>query len=509
MSWFSPIPQTQFDSYNAAHLLWRAGFGGTWEDAVSLAQVGLKGAVDKLVDFPGAKETAPPDFVTPPESDAAFQQRIRGLDKEARSSERQKREEGERGKITDLKFWWLTRMLTTEHPLEEKMTLFWHSHFASSFNEKIEACYPMWLQNDMFRRNALAPFPVLLGKVIRDPAMLVWLDNAESRGGRPNENFARELMELFTLGVGNYGENDVKAAARSLTGYTIDRETWTFHFNPEWHDAGQKTYLGQTGAWDGDDVVRIITSQQASARFMARKYLEFFVYQNPEPDLLETAAALYRDSAPGPFLHALFESEVFYSAKAKDSIVKSPVVLAIGALKAMRVPVPEKEVLADALRLMGQDLFFPPDVNGWPGGMAWINSNMLLVRYNFANFLLNGVSPGEFKMFNRKAAAPGERRREFVEHQRDSSVLEWNPREQLRELGADRGMMTTADVVDYYIREFLQRRMPAEVHQQLEDFLETDAAGGHRSFSLDDSNFDERIRGLVHLIMSSPDYQLC
>lgn len=505
MSWFSPIPQARFDSYAAAHLLWRAGFGGTWEEAEALGRLGLKNAVDKLVDFPAAEATPEPDFVALPEAVE------NGLTKAARASAFKKIREEEGDQIKDLKFWWLSRMLTTARPLEEKMTLFWHSHFASSFNEKIQACYPMWVQNETFRQHALAPFPVLLGKVIRDPAMLVWLDNAESRGERPNENFARELMELFTLGVGNYGESDVKAGARSLTGYTVDRGTWTFHFQPDWHDAGEKTYLKQTGAWNGDDVVRILTGQEACARFMARKYLEFFVYQNPEPDLLDAAAALYRSvgCAPKPFLHALFQSEVFYSAKAMDAIVKSPVVLAIGALKAMRVPVPEKEVLADALRLMGQDLFFPPDVNGWPGGMAWINSNMLLMRYNFANFLLNGVSVGDFKMFNRKTAAQGERRREFVEHQRDDDVIAWKPRAQLRELGVDRGMMTTANVVDYYIRDFLQRKMPTDLHRQFEDFLETDAAGGHRSFSMEDSNFDERVRGLAHLIMSSPDYQLC
>ena len=458
---------------------------------MALSRLGLAAAVDSLVNLP-ERATPAPDFATLPESPT-----------------NPNRWQDEHDKIRDLKFWWLSRMLTTDRPLEEKMTLFWHSHFASSFNEKIEACYPMWVQNDMFRRNALAPFPVLLSKVIRDPAMLVWLDNAESRGGRPNENFARELMELFTLGVGNYTENDVKAAARSLTGYTVNRETWTFRFDASGHDPGEKTYLKQTGAWDGDDVVRIITSQEASARFMARKFLEFFVYQNPEPDLLDAAAKLYAANPPKEFFRTLFQSEVFHSPKARDSIVKSPVVLAIGALKAMHLPVPAKEVLADALRLMGQDLFFPPDVNGWPGGMAWINSNMLLMRYNFANFLLNGVSVSDFKTFNRKIAATGQRRREFVEKQRDPDALEWKPREQLRQLGVDRGMMTTADVVDYYICEFLQRKMPPDLHHQFEDFLETDAAGGHRSFSMNDSNFDERVRGLAHLIMSSPDYQLC
>ena len=511
MSWFSPLQPSRFDPYKAAHLLSRAGFGGTWEEVTQLSKLGLDGAVGKLVDFSPAAESPPPEFAILPESDAAFYRRIKGLDEQSRARQGELRRQGEQQKITDLKFWWLSRMMNAGRPLEEKMTLFWHSHFASSFREKIETCYPMWRQNDMFRRHALAPFPEMLQQVIRDPAMLVWLDNAQSRKGHPNENFARESMELFTMGVGNYSEDDVKASARSLTGNTVDRETWTFRFNPDIHDDGQKTYLGKTGAWNGDDVVRIICAQDATGRFMARKFLEYFVYLNPEPDLVTAAAELYRSHGYNlqPFTRTLFKSELFYSRKASESVVKSPVMLTIGALKSMGVPVPAKEVLTDALRLMGQDLFFPPDVNGWPGGMSWINSNMLLVRYNFANFLLNGVSPDQFKVFNRKTAGSGLRRREFIQGQRESKPVDWSPRQQLKALGADRNMMNTADVVDYYVRQFLQRPIPRELNQKFVDFLETDASGGHRSFSLQDSNFDERVRGLVHLIMSSPDYQLC
>jgi hypothetical protein len=508
---FAPLPEAEFDAYKAAHLLWRAGFGGTSQEAETLAAGGLKEAIQKLVHLsPSGEAERPRCAALPEEDERSFHRRIRDLPEPERGQAAAERRKAERQKITDLRFWWLNRMLTTQRPLEEKLSLFWHSHFASSFEEKIEHAYPMWQQNEMFRRHAFAPFPDLMRQVIRDPAMLVWLDNAQSHRGRPNENFARELMELFSTGVGAYTEEDVKEAARALTGWSVNRESWTFVKREEAHDDGAKTFLGQNGDWDGDDVVRIICEQPATGRFMARKFIEFFVLPNPEPELVEAAAKIYRANGYNHrlFLHTLFSSQLFYSARSMNGIVKSPVVLTIGALKSMRVPVPEKGVLVDALRLMGQDLFFPPDVNGWPGGMAWINSNMLLVRYNFANYLLNGVSPDQFRVFDKRAAGSALKRRQFVEGER-AQVVDWSPRRQLRESGADRRLVTAGDIVDYYLREFLQRPIPKELRLQLLNFAETDAAGGRRSFSLNDANFDERVRGLVHLIMSSPDYQLC
>ncbi len=489
---FDPIPESKFGPYEAAHLLWRAGFGGTWEDIQALAALGLQRSVASLLTFPASTEPAP-DFITLPDN---------GPDKTGKPDERQK--------LSQLRFWWLDRMLNSPHPLEEKMTLFWHGHFATSFEDKIETAYPIWRQNQMFRRLALGPFPALLTSLIRDPAMLVFLDNAESVKDRPNENFAREFMELHSLGVGNYAESDVKAAAHSLTGFGVDREKWTFVFRPGQHDPGEKTYLGQTGYWSGDDVVRIVCEQPACAEFIARKVLEYFVYEHPEPALLDQAAALLRASNYDfrGFLATLFTSQLFYSGRARESIVKSPVVLTIGALKSMRVQVPAGDLLASALRNMGQDLFFPPEVNGWAGGAAWINSNMLLVRYNFANYLLNGVNPEDFQVFDKKTAGSASKRRAFVESQR-RDIVDWAPREQLRDLGIDRKMLTSSDIVDYYINTFLARPVSYEMRDQFLTFMETDAAGGRRTFSLDDPNFDERVHDLAHLMMSSPDYQLC
>jgi hypothetical protein len=202
-------------------------------------------------------------------------------------------------------------------------------------------------------------------------------------------------------------------------------------------------------------------------------------------------------------------SREFYSEQAMNAIVKSPVVLAIGALKQLRVTAPPETVLLDSLRTMGQDLYFPPDVNGWPGGAAWINSNTLLIRYNFANYLLNGVSPEAFTVYDPKTAPEGMRRREFVEQQRNAEAIEWSPRTQIVDAGLKNKLGSGRDIVEHYVREFLQRPISRQLSDQLNAFAETDASGGKRTFSVNDANFDERVRGLVHLIMSSPDYQLC
>ena len=510
-SLFSPIAANQFGPYQAAHLLWRAGFGCTWSEAERVAKLGLKAAVESLVNLaPEASSGVPESVQVPPgPSERAYQQALQNLADGPRRAEREKQETE---KLNELRFWWLNRMLSTKRPLEEKMTLFWHSHFASAYGDKIRTSYALWQQNELFRKHALGSFEELTQNVMRDPTMLVWLDNAQNVRGKANENLARELMELFTLDVGHYTEMDVKESARALTGNHMERENWTFVFNEAAHDPDPKTFLGKTGNFKAEDIVKIICEQPACPRFITRKLLEFFVYENPEPALLDEAAALFRQQGMhiGKFLGILFQSQLFYlSPKAYGSVVKSPVVLTVGALKSFRVPVPEKNMLIDALRLMGQDLFLPPDVNGWPGGMAWINSNMLLIRYNFANFLLNGVSPDQFKTFKKETAGSALKRREFVEAQRSAKPINWSPRQQLTNLGLERRFATGADIVDHYIREFIGRPVSKELRAQFVAFSETDATGGRKSFSLADSNFDERVRGLVHLIMSSPDFQLC
>jgi Uncharacterized protein conserved in bacteria len=518
MSDLSPLPPRDFDTHAAAHLLWRAGFGGTWEQAEELASLGLDGAVDRLVNYPPSGNLpAPPGAVLPEESPSAFEERLKSLPPEEQQKERQRRWEDERARIRALQIWWLNRMLASAPapgaipPLEEKLTLFWHSHFASSFEDKIELTYPLWRQNQTFRALALHPFPDQLRALIRDPAMLVWLDNASSHKDRPNENFARELMELFSMGVGPYSEEDVKEAARALTGYGVDRRDWTFRFRENAHDPGEKTFLGRTGPFNGEDIVAIICDHPATADFMAWKFLDYFVCTQPPPEMVSPVAKMYRDSGYNlkELLHTLFRSRLFYSGPARSAVVKSPVVLAIGALKAMRAPLPADELILGALRAMGQNLFFPPDVNGWPGGANWINSNTLLVRYNFANFLMHGVSPDEFKTFDRRTVDRSVSRREFLAEQRRPDVVPWNPKAQLEAGGEIRRMLSARDIVDYLLREFLQRPPGRELRDALVQLAETDGAGGFRSMSVRDTNFDERARGLVHLIMSSPEYQLC
>lgn len=519
MSLLAPLPAREFSPEAAAHLLRRAGFGGTWQQAQDLSALGLDAAVDRLVNYPPSTQLPAPECAAlPAESQKDFEERLRTLpDEESRQKERNLRWEQERKHISALKIWWLNRMLASSPepgapaPLEEKLTLFWHSHFASSFEDKIDRTFPLWQQNQTFRRLALDRFPDQLNAIIQDPAMLVWLDNASSHSNNPNENFARELMELFSTGVGPYSETDVKEAARALTGYSVDRDTWTFRFREGAHDPGEKTFLGETGPFRGEDITAIICRHPATANFMARKFLDTFVCTRPDPEMVDPVADFYRGHGYDlrALLHTLFRSRLFYSERARNAVVKGPVALAIGALKAMRSPLPPDDLVLGALRIMGQDLFFPPDVNGWPGGADWINSNTLLVRYNFANFLMHGVSPDEFKTFDRKTADRSQSRREFMEEQRNPLVVCWRPKAYLEESGEIRRLLTSRDIVDYFLREFLQGPPPRELRDALVQLAETDGAGGSRSMNVRDLNFDERARSLVHLIMSSPDYQLC
>ncbi len=518
MALLTPLLARNFTPYSAAHLLWRAGFGGTWEEAVALADLGLDSAVDRLVFYEPSKDLPAPECAArPEESGKAFEERLREIpDEEVRQIERRIRNQKEREQIRDLKLWWLDRMVSSSlsnpaiPPLEEKLTLFWHSHFATGYEDKINATFPLWQQNQMFRSFAISPLPDQLHALIRDPAMLVWLDNASSHRNNPNENFARELMELFSMGVGHYSEKDVKESARAFTGYSADREEWTFQFREAAHDPGEKTFLGQTGPFRGEDIVTIICQHPATASFMARKLLQFFVCTNPDQEITDAVAERYRTSGYNlrDVLRTLFRSEYFYSVPATNTVVKSPVCLALGALKAMRSPMPRDEVFLEALRVMGQDLFFPPDVNGWPGGGSWINSNTLLIRYNFANFLMHGVSADEFKTLERKAVDRTQSRRDFIESERKLATVDWNPDDHLKASGEIRRMQTSKDIVDYFIREFLQREPSRDLRAALLQLAETDGAGGRRPMSVQDSNFNERARGLVHLIMSSPDYQL-
>ena len=272
-------------------------------------------------------------------------------------------------------------MLTTDSPLSERMTLFWHNHFTSSLR-KVRSPQLMLRQNLLLRRHAPGSFADLLHAVIRDPAMLVYLDGRSNRKGHPNENFARELLELFTLGEGHYSEQDIREAARAFTGYGLERRRGTFRFRPRQHDDGLKTFLGRQGRWGGGDIVDILLAQPQTARFITRKLWAAFITLEPAPNQLETLARQFRqtDYAIRPLLAGILASEAFWDPRNRGSRIKSPAELLVGTMRALQLPVGDGQRLARAGRRLGQDLFDPPNVKGWPGGKAWIDSASLLAR---------------------------------------------------------------------------------------------------------------------------------
>jgi uncharacterized protein (DUF1800 family) len=310
--------------------------------------------------------------------------------------------------LHELQAWWLHRMLHTPFPLRERLTLFWHNHFATSIT-KIKNPALMARQNQLIREHALGKFGAFLLAMSKDPAMLLWLDSNSNVKGKPNENYARELMELFTLGVGNYTEKDVQEAARAFTGwhtnvqpnpgyYQPGMETQArFVFSSSQHDYGEKTILGQKGKWDGGDVIRILLAQPAAARFLVRKlYREFISETDAPPDrLIEPLAEQLRNSEYdlGGVLRTLLSSRLFFSNHAYRRRVKSPAEYIVGLARTLDVPntpgVPPG--LALTLEGLGQKLFAPPNVKGWEGGRTWLNSATLVARHNVAwSFLGEG-----------------------------------------------------------------------------------------------------------------------
>src|ERR1700682_5741395 len=297
--------------------------------------------------------------------------------------------EGEQ--ILDLRRWWLERMMTGPAPLLEKMTLFWHGHFATSV-QKVKDAYWMWLQNDTLRRNAFGNFATLVKKMSRDPAMMIYLDLQQSRKEHPNENWARELMELFTVGIGNYSEADIRESARAFTGYRIDMTTQQFRLAPPPTDARPKTFMGKTGNGSGDDIIDILMKQPACAQFLARKLWRFFAEDQPSAQIVDAVAARIREHnfETRPVLSEILSSREFYSDAAMRNQIKSPVQYLIQTTKLLSTELPAAPVAQNAMRQMGQILFAPPNVKGWDGGKAWGSTSTLLFRYNFANYLING-----------------------------------------------------------------------------------------------------------------------
>jgi len=449
----------RFGPRHAAHLLRRAGFGGADADVARLTALGMAGAVDSLLH----PRVADADFPVYPDRAVLYDP------KKARQA---------------TQLWWLDRMLRTNRPLVEKMTLFWHGHFATALG-KVPPQY-MAGQINLFREQGLGRFPTLLSSVTRDPAMLIWLDNRANAKAHPNENYAREVMELFALGLGNYTEDDVKEAARAFTGWVVDKNQQAA-FVPNRHDDGVKTVLGNTGAFNADDVIAIIVAQPVHQRFLAHKLLEFFVYSDPEPELIEATAQAYALSGfdVAKTVGTLLRSNVFYSPRAYRAIPKSPIEFAIGTLRyagAQAVP----PNLPYQLARMGQEPLNPPSVKGWDGGPAWVNTATLLARFNFVNALIAQTAPGK----NGQAAVPA------------PNVA---PDELVRRVGMDPSRIAAA-----LVSGVVQDDVTSEVRATLVAYLnsQTPSAATQNPLPFGPENYQDKIRGALALTLNLPVNQL-
>jgi len=363
---------------DARHLLNRTSFAANVEDIHAFSRLTREQAVDRLLGWSGKPAANPP----PPWVGEPFEspRRFRGMSEESRKLAQRELIQ----KAFELQSWWLTEMLTTPSPLTEKMTLFWHNHFVSS-QQKVRSPQLMYRQNLLLRRHALGNFGELLHAIARDPAMVIYLDSASSRKGEPNENFAREVMELFTLGEGHYGERDIKEAARAFTGWSINPGTGEFVFRRMAHDDGVKTVLGRTGNLDGDAVLDILLAQPQTAEFLVAKLWREFVSPDPDPAEVKRIGRIFRDSGYEirAALRALLASEAFYAPRNRAALIKSPIDLVVGTLRQFNFTTGEVLPFVLAANQLGQRLFAPPNVRGWPGGEAWINSTTLLARKGF------------------------------------------------------------------------------------------------------------------------------
>ena len=464
----------------AAHLYRRAGFGGSPDSVNRAVTAGMHASVDGFIRFANTSALpAAPQLVnerlTPEERQTLMAgQRVAGADAQnpvpdgAIMQVRKKIGASRRDNTIAMQRWFLDRMINSPAQLQEKMTLLWHGHFTSAYQKGITA-EALVVQNELFRSYALGNIRELTLKVSQDPAMLRYLDNSQNVKAHPNENYARELMELFTLGIGNYSETDVRESARAFTGWGFDRD-YQFRDFPARHDDGSKTFLGRTGNFTGADIVQIIFEQPAAARWFATFLLNNFVYNDPEPQLVDALAAQLRknDFNLQPVMAMLLRSNVFYSDRAYRALVKSPVQFVVGSYQLYGIPQSDLVALG-ALRRMGQILFYPPNVKGWDGGAAWLNSQTLLTRENFASSLMAKMGDAPWIAQAMHSMDPA-----AVSHAMTATILQ-----------GDVSAASTAKLSAYL------------------DGSNVSALAG-----LSIENVDERIRGAAYLTMAMPAYQL-
>ncbi len=426
---------------NAAHLLRRAGFGGTAVEIADAVRDGLDATVEKLLNY---------ESISTAELDARIARQNLDLTN-----------------FGGINRWWMTRLIYSPRPLEERMTLFWHDHFATGAS-KVNLAELMHRQNRLFRTYALGNFTEFTIEVSKDAAMLIWLDNFTNRKEAPNENYGRELLELFTLGQGFYSELDVFSASKAFTGWTLTRRPmFEFQFVPRWHDDTEKDFLGRVGNWNGDDIVKIACGEFAHGRLMASKLFGLFAWENAEPAVIDPFAEAYLDSGTDlkVLVEAILKSEAMYSPQALWSKVKSPIDHAVISCRQLLLDNDNiARSIQSALTIEGQTLYNPPDVAGWDGGLAWINSGALLSRMNRSNGLAGLVD--------------------------------------LSRLTAGETVTTPEQLVDLLLRRLGPVPVDGAVREEMIRYVSPNGA------LPTGNNLVIKGRGLVHMILSLPEWQM-
>jgi hypothetical protein len=381
---YTPDQEAPWDLRRVVHLHRRAGFAATWGEIQRDLKDGPKGCIDRLLAGKSRSRGVPEDF----ETTAAQLAETASFD------------------TLRSKAWWIYRMFFGPDPLGERLTLLWHNHFATS-NAKVNDPGAMRRQNQLFRELGRAPFGKLLNAALRDPALLFWLDAPTNRKGHPNENLARELLELFTLGIGHYTETDVKEAARALTGWAVPEKAadqaffvrgigdGKFHADPAVHDEGEKTILGRTGRWKGADLVRMLLEHPATARRLAVRLCDLFMGEGVVDAAGVQALATglrERDLDIGWAVEIVLRSRAFFAEANIGKRVLGPVEFVVGPARALELfdPPPSTLLMADWSARLGQDLFYPPNVGGWSDGRAWITTRSMIGRANYAAALVGG-----------------------------------------------------------------------------------------------------------------------
>ncbi len=459
---YRPTRQNPWDLKKAGHLFRRAGFGA------SLAE--LKQAVQ---DGPGRAITK---ILRGGEGQAAFEQQASSLTASIKSTNN--------GQL--MTAWWLYKMAYTPHPLREKLTLFWHDHFATS-NLKVNNTTYMLGQYDLMRQHAQGNFRTMLQGITLDPAMMVWLDTTDSRRGQPNENYARELMELFSLGIynpqrpnqANYTEQDIREAARAFTGYRIENGRGVFRENL--HDATEKRVLGQRGRFRGEDIVRVCLAQPACGYFIVGKLFQFLISETvqPTPQLIAPLATTFRRNYDiGEVVEKMLRSNLFFSSQVYRTKIKSPVEYVVGIVRGLQARVGTTQLGTD-LEGLGQRLFYPPSVAGWDEGRAWLNGQTLLFRHNLA-----------LKMTSTEDNAYGSR---------------CDP---ARLIADQNNLNTDARVADFFLNTFLQGDVPAASRTRLLGYLEQARRQSVPRFWTEQDAADQRIRSVCHMVLTQPEFQL-